>query len=172
MFFGFMAVLLLTSCASPQIFYDYDRQADFSEYKSYDYYSEMDTGLNDLDNERMTTAIDSVLSSKGISKTTSPDFKINFYASYFEKPGGSRIGLGIGGGGGNIGVGVSGGIPVGGPNLYMKLTLEFVDWPSNVLYWQTVIESKFDPNMSPEKRRAYFQKLIAQALEKYPPEKE
>ncbi len=171
-FSGFAMIFLFGSCAGPQIFYDYDEQTDFSTYKTYDFYTEMDTGLNDLDNERVFTAIDSVLSQKGIVHNTAPNFKINFYASYFENPSGSRIGLGLGGGGGGIGIGVSGGIPVGGPNLFMNLTIEFVEWPSNELYWQTVIESPFNPDMDTQERTEYFQKIISKALEKYPPEKE
>lgn len=168
-FLLFLAGLLFVSCASPQFFYDYDRQANFSEYKTYAYYSEMDTGLSDLDTERVFKAIDSVLRRKGFLKNPNPDFKINLYASYMEKPSGSRIGLGIGGGGGNVGVGVSGGIPIGGPDMYMNLTIEFVEWPSNVLFWQTVIESQFNPNMDPVERSEYFHDLIAEALGNYPP---
>ena len=164
-----VAVLFLSSCAGPQYFYDYDQQANFSEYKSYAYYSEMDTGLSNLDTERVFAAIDTVLATKEIVKKSNPDFKINLYASYTEQPSGSRIGLGIGGGG-NIGVGISGGVPVGSPNLFMNLTIEFVEWPSNVLFWQTVIESRFNAEMDPEERNEFFRKLIEKALENYPPE--
>ncbi|HET8837849.1 MAG TPA: DUF4136 domain-containing protein [Flavobacteriaceae bacterium] len=170
-YFSGFVFLLLFGCAAPQIFYDYDVQTDFSVYKTYNFYTDMETGLNDLDDERVFVAIDSALTKKGIHLSTTPDFKVNFYASYFEKPSGSRIGLGFGSGGGGIGIGVSGGIPVGAPDVYMHLTIEFVEWPSNVLYWQTVIESRFNPNMSPEERSAYFQNIILKALEKYPPEK-
>lgn len=165
-----LLILLLTACASPKVFYDYDRQADFSNYQNYSYYSEMDTGLSDFDAERVRVAIDSVMSRKGIAKSKSPDFKINFYASYFKRPSQNRLFLGMSGGGGNVGVGVSGGIPVGGPESYMSLTIELVEWPSNVLFWQTVIESKFDPDMKPAERNKYFQKLIGRALKEYPPE--
>ncbi|HET8810607.1 MAG TPA: DUF4136 domain-containing protein [Flavobacteriaceae bacterium] len=165
-----VATLFFSSCAGPQFFYDYDRQADFSKYKSYQFYSEMDTGLSDLDTGRVFEAIDSVLATKGFVKNASPDFKINLYASYTTRPSGSRIGLGIGGGGGNVGVGVSGGIPVGGPDTYMSLTIEFVEWPSNVLFWQTVIESRFNPQMDPKERSLFFKELIGEALGNYPPE--
>lgn len=170
-FFAGLLSILLVGCTAPQIFYDYDAQTDFSAYNTYNFYTDMETGLNDLDDQRVFEAIESALTKKGIQLSTTPDFKVNFYASYFEKPSGSRIGLGFGGGGGGIGIGVSGGIPVGAPDVFMHLTIEFVEWPSNVLYWQTVIESRFNPNMSPEERAAYFKNVISKALENYPPEK-
>lgn len=167
-----MMVSVLVSCAGPQFFYDYDRQADFSDYQTYAYYPDMETGLSDLDAERVVAAIDSILSAKNIHKATDPDFKINFYASYYEKPSRSTIGLGIGGGGGGVGIGVSGGIPIGDPDLYLSLTIEFVEAPTNILFWQTVIESKMNRDMTPVEKIEYFQGLIAEALQDYPPEKE
>lgn len=158
------------ACAGPKILYDYDQQADFSELQTYAFYRDMNTGLSDLDAERVAVAIDSVLIQNGFSEVNNPDFKINFYASYFKEPSRSRIGLGVGGGGGGLGIGVSGGIPVGGPTVFMRLTIEFVEWPSNILYWQTSIESKMDPNRKPAEKTAYFYELIKQALQKYPPE--
>lgn len=158
------------SCAGPQFLYDYDPQVDFSELKTYAFYEDMNTGLSDLDADRVAVAIDSVLTEQGLAEVLEPDFKINFYASYFKEPSRSSIGLGVGGGGSGLGIGVSGGIPMGGPTVYMRLTIEFVEWPSNILYWQTVIESKMDPNKKPAERDAYFYELINEALQKYPPE--
>lgn len=165
----FLALIGVFSCASPKYFQDYDRQADFSTYKTYAFYTEMDTGLSDLDEDRLLAAIDSVLQGKGLEKSTNPDFKINFYADYFETPSRNSLGIGIGGGGGNVGVGVSGGIPIGGIKSYLNLTLEFIEHPSNVLFWQGVAEARFNPNMAPGQRSAYFHTLAAGVLENYPP---
>lgn len=159
------------ACSTPKYFYDYDQQANFSFLKTYAFFSEMDTGLSELDEDRFTNAIDSVLQSKGIQESSNPDFKINFYTSYYQTPSQQSIGIGLGGGGGNMGMGVSGGIPIGGMKTYINLTLEFVEQPNNILIWQGIAEARFNPEMPPEERNAFFHKIAIGILKKYPPKK-
>ena len=69
-----------------------------------------------------------------------------------------------------MGGGISGGIPVGGSSLYMSITLEFTNAENDELYWQGVVEHKFNQNASPEERMYFFTEVVEKALENYPPE--
>lgn len=164
--------ILLTSCGGPKAYFDYDRKVNFDQFKSYNFYDRMETGLSELDEERLIEALNTGLSKRGFTSSANPDFKINFYTEVFEKQSNSSIGLGVGGGGGAVGGGVSGGIPVGGSSLFMSITLEFTNAENDELYWQAVVEHKFNQNASPEERMYFFTEVVEKALENYPPEEE
>ena len=164
------SILLLTSCGGPKAYFDYDQKANFNQFESYNFYDQMETGLNELDEDRMVQALNTGLSKRGFTSSATPDFKINFYTEVFEKQSNSSIGLGIGGGGGVVGGGVSGGIPVGGSRLYMSITIEFTNAVDDELYWQAVVEHQFNQDASPEERMYFFTEVVEKALENYPPE--
>jgi hypothetical protein len=162
-------LFLLSACGGPKAFYDYDRQIDFNQFQTFAFFDDMKTGLNELDEERVEEALTHQLDSLGIQFSETPDFYINYYSEVFEKQG-TSIGLGIGGGGGAVGGGVSGGIPVGGNKLFMSLTLEFVNATDNELFWQAVIENRYNQDAKPEERTLCFEEIVGKALENYPPE--
>ncbi|HIB37009.1 DUF4136 domain-containing protein [Mesonia sp.] len=164
------SILLLTSCGGPKAYFDYDQKANFDQFESYNFYDQMETGLNELDEDRMIQALNTGLSKRGFTSSATPDFKINFYTEVFEKQSNSSIGLGVGGGGGVVGGGVSGGIPVGGSRLYMSVTIEFTNAADDELYWQAVVEHQFNQDASPEERMYFFTEVVEKALENYPPE--
>jgi len=161
---------LLASCGGPKAYYDYDQQVNFNQFQTFAFFEEMKSGMNELDNERLEEALTHQLDSLGFQSSENPDFYINYYSEIFEKQSNSSVGLGIGGGGGVVGGGVSGGIPVGGNKLFMSLTLEFVNATDNELFWQAVIENKYNQNAKPEERMKSFEEIVAKALENYPPE--
>jgi len=163
-------ILLLTSCGGPKAYFDYDQKVNFDQFESYNFYDQMETGLNELDEDRMIQALNTGLSKRGFTSSATPDFKINFYTEVFEKQSNSSIGLGVGGGGGVVGGGVSGGIPVGGSRLYMSITIEFTNATDDELYWQAVVEHQFNQDASPEERMYFFTEVVEKALENYPPE--
>jgi hypothetical protein len=68
-------------------------------------------------------------------------------------------------------VGVSGGIPLGGPETYLRLTFDLIDAKRDELVWQAVVDAKFDLDASPERRQELFSAIVTQALKEYPPEK-
>ncbi|WP_372975852.1 DUF4136 domain-containing protein, partial [Muriicola sp.] len=105
--------LLLLSCSSLRVDYDYDPGTDFSSYRTYNYYPDMQTGLSDLDTRRLLSSLDSVLLSKGFSSSEEPDFLINIESRELRLPRNSSVGVGLGGGGRNMGGGVSIGVPIG-----------------------------------------------------------
>src|SRR5690606_28868931 len=104
-FLIFFITVIITSCAPVHVNYDYDTATDFNNYKTYNYYKEMTTGLNDLDTKRLIDAINGELQLKGFLMSENPDFLINIQSSEFQEVQRSNVGVGLGGGGRNIGGG-------------------------------------------------------------------
>ena len=117
--------LILVSCNTPRAVYDYDQQADFSKYRTYSIYPELRTGLSQLDERRLISSLQNALLEENLSEGATPDILVNIYSEEFREPSRNSLGVGVGGGGRNVGVGVSGGIPIGGPENYLRLTFEF-----------------------------------------------
>ena len=163
--------LMLFSCAATQVRYDYDPDADFSAYRTYNYFTDIETGLSNLDNNRLFSAMDPVLQQKGIKLSEEPEFLINIQGQSFYNPQTSSVGVGVGGTGSNVGGGVSIGIPVGGQTLERELVFDFVDNGKNQLFWQAVSNSNISENASPEVREKKIIEMVAKVLSKYPPAK-
>ena len=166
-----LLALIVSSCSPIRVNYDFEKTADFTKYKTYNYYVDMQTGLNELDTKRLLKAIDSNLKTKGITLSDDPDFLINITSSEYQEVQSSSLGVGVGGGGGNVGGGVSVGIPIGQANVNRQVTLEFVDENKTGLFWQAVSQSNLSPNATPEKREEKLNAIVAEVLSQYPPKK-
>ena len=164
-------LLIVTACNAPQAVYDYDQQVNFDQYSTYSIFPDFRSGLSQLDESRLMESLRSGLKEKGFVDSEDPGIYVNVYTEEFQQDNRSRVGLGIGGGGGNVGVGVSGGVPIGQMDTYLKLTFDFIDVKKDVLVWQAVVESPFRFDADPQKRKESFDKIIAKALEGYPPKK-
>jgi hypothetical protein len=164
-------LLLVSSCNTPRAVYDYDPQVNFESYSTYSLYPEFHSGLSQLDERRLFASLENELQRKGFSAAEMPDMYVNVYTEEYQEKNRNNVGIGIGGGGGNLGVGVSGGIPLGGPKTFLKLTFDFIDVQDDSLIWQAVVQNKFDPNANPEERQERFEKIVKKALEGYPPKK-
>lgn len=161
---------VLYSCGTT-VNYDYEKETNFTFYKTYNYFSDIDSGLSELDDKRIIKATDSILSLRGFIKSEEPQFLINF----FSKEGAIRpkntIGVGFGSGGRNVGVGVSGGIPIGGNVIEQQVTLDFVDTEKDELIWHAVSNGEIKEKATPEYKDQYYYKLLSKILKKYPPKK-
>lgn len=165
-------LLLLVSSCGTVVNYDYEKSTDFTKYKTYDYFSDMQTGLSQLDTKRLMRAIDTKLATMGMSRSENPDFYIDIQSQDVMNRNNSTVGVGAGGGGGGGFGGVSVGIPIGGNQNTRQIIIDFVDKKQNErLFWQAVSESSYRENASPEKRQAYFDALVDKVFAKYPPKK-
>lgn len=162
-------VFFLGSCNAPQAVYDYDEEVNFQDYSTYAYFPEFQTGLNQLDEKRLKKSFENAIEQKGFSVSEDAEMYVNIYTEEYQEQSRDNLGVGVGGGGGNVGVGVSGGIPLGGPDYYLQITFDFIDVEEDALIWQAVVDSKFNPDASPENRQAQFDKIVKKALERYPP---
>jgi len=161
--------LLIFSCAPIYVTHDFEKGTDFSKYKSYNYYQDIQTGLSELDNKRLFYVLDNQLQSQRLSRSEAPDFYINIYSQEYQGEQSSTVGVGVGGSGENIGGGVSVGIPIGQEKISRRIVFEFVDENGIGLFWQAISESSYNPNATPEKRESHLKVMVEKVFEKYPP---
>src|SRR5688572_15217347 len=73
-----MVAAVATSCSSLKIGYDYDKQADFSKYKTYAFSEDaLNLPIQQLNRDRILKAVETELAAKGFSKSDSPDVLID-----------------------------------------------------------------------------------------------
>lgn len=160
--------IILASCGAT-VAVDYDKQVDFSKYTTYNYFPNIDSGLNELDDKRIMQITDSLLQQRGFLKSEAPQIYINFYVRESISSSRNTIGIGIGSGGGNVGVGVSGGIPIGGKILNQQLTMDFIDVENDDLVWQAIAEGELKERATPQQKEDYYVSIIQKIVAKYPP---
>lgn len=164
-------VVFMVACSTVRVNYDYDRETDYSNYTTYNYYNDMQTGLSQLDTKRLLDAVDSTMQAKGLLLAEEPDFFINITSNSYKAPRNNTVGVGVGGTGGNVGGGLSIGLPIGQPNLERLIQFDFVDSQKDALFWQAVSESSFRENLSPQAREAKLKQIVEKVFSKYPPKK-
>lgn len=78
----------ITGCASDNIRSDYDREADFSRYRTYNFIEGAgpdNDRYQSLFTQYMMTAIDREMQARGYTKSGDPDLLVNFNANLQEK---------------------------------------------------------------------------------------
>ncbi|MDO4229209.1 MAG: DUF4136 domain-containing protein [Capnocytophaga sp.] len=164
------AALMLTSCASVLVSVDYDRQADFSAYKSYAFFKEgVDAApISDLDKKRILRAIEQNLNAKGMVTSENPDFLVNIFTKERENINvynnypywGWGMGWGPFWGAGSYNV---------SSNTEGTLYIEIIDAKKKELIWQGKGSGYIPRNV--EAKDEAINKFVAKILEKYPPVK-
>jgi hypothetical protein len=75
-----MLVIIVAGCASIKVSSDYDRKADFSKYKTFNFSKEVDkVTLNDLNRRRLKDAITKEMEAKGFQVSSTPDVLVNAF---------------------------------------------------------------------------------------------
>ncbi len=162
-------IILASSCAPIYVNYDYEKSVDFSQYRTYNYYSNIETGLSELDSNRLMTILDAEMKTRGFSLSETPDFYVNIKSQQFQGVQQSSVGVGIGSTGRNFGGGLSMGIPIGQSNINREIIIDFVDESKIGLFWQAITETNYNPKSSPERREERFRALVQKVLNGYPP---
>lgn len=158
--------------------YDFDKNKDFSKYKTYKWVPIKGTDqVDDLTTQKITSAIDSQLASKGLTKTDSES--ADLYVGYQTAIGSEKQftsyntgwGYGPGWGGGWYGYG-------GGPSttygststVYTgQLDVSMYDSTQKQLVWRGVVTKTIDPNASPDKKEKNINKAVEKLMKNYPP---
>jgi hypothetical protein len=160
------ALMLLVSCSSVRVATDYDTKADFTKYKTYAFYKKgIDkVEVSDLDKRRILRAIESEMTSKGMTKSENPDVIVNIFAkstkkvkvyddfNYFWRPWYY---------GPNFGTRIS---------QYNEGTL-FIDMIDNAkkeLVWQGIGSGALVMN-NPKKKEERIKEFVGEIMSKYPP---
>ncbi len=155
---------ILLSCSSVRVSVDYDREVDFSMYKTYAFYKPgIDAvEISDLDKRRILRAIDNELSEKGMLKANNPDILINIFTEEQENINiyQDNFGWGMGWGWGMPMTQVS-------SNVEGTLFIDFIDVNKNRLVWQGVGTGNLSLDM--DKKEARINEIVQKILKNYPP---
>ena len=164
-------IFIIASCSSVHVNTDYDKNIDFSQYKTFAYYK---TGIDkveitDLDKKRILRSIDEVMLGKGFTKSDTPDLLININAKAERNVSVNQFSVGYGYG---WGMGWS---PYWGGSTNLSsssstdgiLTIDLIDAKKKELIWQgegTGYLTK-DTNEKDENIKNFVAEILAQ----YPP---
>ncbi len=178
-----LALLLVTSRAGGQdVRYNFDRQTDFSKYKTYKWVEIKGAEkVSDLADKQIKGSVDAELARKGLTKVENgnADLYIAYqpalskekeFTSYSTGwgygPGwGGWYGGGWYGGGTAMTTGQTSTIYIG------QLAIDMYDAGKQSLVWRGVVSKTLDPKAKPEKQQKNLDKAIAKLLKNYPPDK-
>lgn len=169
-----VALLLIftTSCVSVRVASDYDKNASFSEYKTFAFFkSGVDKAeLSDLDKRRILRAIEAELVAKGFTKSNNPDLLVSIFTKSREKINVYNNGWGPYGYGwgwhpwywndfGRTSITRS---------TEGRLFIDLIDANKKELVWQGM-GTGYIPTRSMEKKEERIREFVKSIMEKYPP---
>lgn len=164
-------VATLAACSSITTSADYDKSANFSQYKTYAW-KDTDQKQNELVENRIKGAVDSQLQAKGLHKVDSnPDLWVVEHVRLSEQ---TQIntydtgwGYGWGWHGGYGGGGMSSTtvqkIPVG------NLIIDLVDAKENQLKWRGTASKTLDTSANVDDKTKHVNEAVAKMFAEYPP---
>lgn len=173
----FFATVLMTSCSSVKVAYDFDKQVDFTKYKTYAFTQEsLNLGIEQLNRDRLINAVETELAAKGFTKSESPDVLIDMHITAKKRTEAVANTTGAGGYRGYYGrYGYGGGFSTTtiDYNEYIDGTLliNMVDKSTEKIAWQGRGTRTIDEDASAEKRESNINYAVKQIFTNYPPKK-
>jgi hypothetical protein len=178
--FALLALFVLAagSALAQDIRYNFDKNADFSKFKTYRWVDLKGAEkLDTLTDKQIKATVDAELAKKGLTKTDSDsaDLYVGYQAAIGQEKQftsySSDWGYGPGWGRGWYG-GMGSTTTTGQTStIYTgQLALDMYDSAHHDLVWRGVASKTLDPKAKPEKRQKNLSKAIAKLLAKYPPE--
>ncbi len=163
-------VVILSSCSSIKVSYDYDKTTDFSKYKTYAYTADaLKLGVDDLNRDRIIAAIDAEMATRGITKSDNSDALIDLILTAKERV--EATATNTGGYYGRYGyAGGYGGTTSINYNTYVDGTLfiNVVDKTSEKIVWQGRGTKTIDEDASPKKRESNINYAVKSIFYNYP----
>ena len=175
-----LLVLGATTVVAQDVRYDFDKDKDFSKYKTYKWVPIQGADQPDeLTSKQITAAFDTELATKGFTKTDSDtaDLYIGYqtaigtekqYTSYSSDWGyGGGWGRGWYGYGGGMGSSTTYGST---STVYVgQLDVSIYDPAQKQLVWRGVATKTLDPKAKPEKKQKNIAKAVQKLLKNFPP---
>jgi hypothetical protein len=173
-----LLVVGIASCSSVKVSYDIDKSADFTKFKTYGYTEDaLKLPVQELNRNRVFSAIDRELAARGLSKSDNPDVLIDLHVRTEQKTEATATTTGTGMYGGYYG-GYYGRYGYGGGfstttidyNNYIEGTLfiDVVDKAQEKIVWQGRGTKTVDEDASPEKRDKNINEGIKSIFATYP----
>jgi hypothetical protein len=164
--------LSLGSCSSISVYNDYDKGADFSQYKTYAFHKRgIDkVQISELDKKRILNAIDLELSKKGMTKSENPDLLINIFTKEREQVDVSQFNMGWGyGWGWGWNPYLWGGQSFVTTSTEGTLFIDLIDARKKELVWEGEGIGYLTENRSLKEKQ--INEFVAKILAQYPPMK-
>ncbi|WP_411895857.1 DUF4136 domain-containing protein [Winogradskyella sp. A2] len=170
--------IVLSSCSSVRVAADYDREANFDQYKTFAFFKPgIDKAeISDLDKRRILRAIETELLAKGYTKSEQPDILISMFTKSTQRVDvyNNAWGYGGWGWGGYGGWGWGWGPGWGGNQVSTRtegmLYIDIIDNAQKELIWQGS-GTGYLVTKSVEKKEARIKEFVQKTLMQFPPEK-
>jgi Domain of unknown function (DUF4136) len=174
-----LVLMILGHAFSQDVRYNFDKDTDFSKFKTYKWVSLKDAAkVNDILDKEIKAAIEKDLAAKGLTKVDADpaDLYVAYQAAVGQEKQFTSYGTDWGYGpgwyrGGWYGptstttTGQTSTIYIG------QLALDMYDPANHDLVWRGVASKTIDPNAKPEKQQKNITKAVNKLLKKYPPPK-
>ena len=171
--------LLLLGCATIPVNYDYDRQANWSSYKTYDWYAASARAkgkaagvVNPIMDSRVRHAVEQELATRGykLEKTGEPDFLVTYYPVYQDHTVVTQSGM-YGGWGYRRPFGYGVAVPFTDVYQYRDgaIVLEIVDHKTNQMVWQAIGQGALTGIVDPRDADEQVAGAVKQILARFPP---
>ncbi len=172
------SIFLLAGIAAAQdVRYNYDKDADFTKYKTYKWVEIKTSDKDPLIDSQIKSAIDTELATKGLTKTDSDsadlyvayqaaistEKQVNTFSTAFGYGPGWGYYRGYGGMGSSTGTATTSTLYIG------SLQLDFYDAQSKKAVFRAVGTKEIDTKAKPEKRQKNLAKGLKKMLKEYPP---
>ncbi|HEY7286485.1 MAG TPA: DUF4136 domain-containing protein [Vicinamibacterales bacterium] len=179
--FMLMFVLLIGSAGSARaqdVRYNYDKQSDFTKFKTYKWVVLKDAQkLSDLADRQIKAAVDAELARKGLarSENDTADLYIGYQAAVTQEKQFTSFNSGWGYGPGWYGAGWygggGGGMTTGQTSTILngQLALDMYATSLKQLVWRSVASKTLDTEAKPEKQEKNLNKAVQKMLKDYPP---
>ena len=168
--------LVLTSCSSVRVATDYDREANFDQYKTFAFFKPgIDKAeISDLDKRRILRAIETELLAKGYIKSEDPDMLVSMFTKSTQRVDVYNNAWGWGGWGwggyGGWGWGPSWGGNQVSTSTEGMLYIDIIDNAKKELIWQGS-GTGYLVTKNIEKKEARIKEFVQKTLMQFPPEK-
>ncbi|WP_432672994.1 DUF4136 domain-containing protein [Flavobacterium sp. SM2513] len=168
-----LLIFLIVSCSSVNVYNDFDKKVDFTQFKTFAFYKPgVDkVEISDLDKKRILKSIEVEMLAKGFTKSENPDLLVNFFTKSREQVDVNTFNNSWG-----YGYGYGWNPYIWGRNRTSVRTttkgtlfIDLIDAKKKEMVWQGEGEGEIFKNQNDKEER--IQEFVTEILKQYPPEK-
>jgi len=170
-----LLLFIVASCSSVSVNSDYDKNVDFSSYKTFAFFKAgIDkVEISDLDKRRILRAIDVEMLAKGFTKSEAPDLLVNIFTKSREQVNVNQFNAGWGYGWGfgwnPWGFGSFRGQTTVSTSTEGTLFIDLIDTKRKERVWQGEGQGELTRNV--DKKDENIKTFVTKILNQYPPAK-
>lgn len=168
-----LLIFLVVSCSSVNVYNDYDKKVDFTQFKTFAFYKPgVDkVEISDLDKKRILKSIEAEMLAKGFTKSENPDLLVNFFTKSREQVDVNAFNNSWG-----YGYGYGWNPYIGGGNRTTVRTttqgtlfIDLIDAKKKEMVWQGEGQGEIFKNQNNKEER--IGEFVKEILKQYPPQK-